>query len=359
MPAPLPHPAALQCRAMRALDQLGSELGFLAKGSRLLGNVIGNRLFLCNWQVTYRCDFRCSTCLFWREDHRAADELNLEQIRVAADTLRPLAPLAISMSGGEPLLREDLPEIARILSRDHFFSIITNGWHVTREKAQALYDAGMGDVHVSLDYATASRHDALRGRPGAFDRAVRALEHFRDTRPDRRHRVHALAMLLEDNLDDIERLVLLAEELGVSVELSLYSDRRGRLPRRSPERPVTEFLRQLKAHHPDSFVPMTDYLSSFDEAVRNHGVPACHAGQTFFNVDERGQVSLCIDSLERPVASLLTDSADTIVDALRDRTRTNPCGQCWTSCRGLGDILAGPTGFARSAQDFYRAIRSR
>jgi MoaA/NifB/PqqE/SkfB family radical SAM enzyme len=340
-----------------AFSQLADEVGFVAKGGRLLANVLAQRLFLCNWQITYRCDFACNTCLFWREKHSAADELTLDQVRAAAEKLKPLAPLAISMSGGEPLLREDLPDICRILSEDHFFSIITNGWHLTRELAEQLYEAGMGDAHVSLDYASASRHDTLRGRPGAFDRALRALEILRDTRPDRRHRVHALALLLEDNLDDIEKLVLLAEEMGVSVEVSLYNNRRGRLPNRAPNRPAAEFLRQLKALHPRSFVPMAGYLEAFDDAVANHGVPACHAGQTFFNVDDRGQVGLCINDLERPVGSLVTDTTETLVERLRERSRTNPCGQCWTSCRGLGDVIAGPAAFARAAGDFYRAIR--
>ncbi|MBI5545621.1 MAG: radical SAM protein [Deltaproteobacteria bacterium] len=341
------------------MTRLTDDLSFLAKGSRLLGNVVSGRPFLVNWQITYRCDFACSSCLFWKEPHSAADELTLEQVRLASEKLKPLAPLAISMSGGEPLLREDLPQIARLLSKDHFFSIITNGWHVTAERAARLYEAGLGDVHVSVDYASAAPHDGQRGRPGAFERALRALEIFRDARPSRRHRVHALALLLEDNLDDIERLVLLAEEMGISVELSLYSDRRGRLPRRTPRRPVAEFLRQLKAHHPSSFVPMAGYLDAFDQAVANHGVPSCGAGRTFFNVDEKGNVGLCINELERPVGNLLTDSTATLVAALQQRHHDNPCGACWTSCRGLGDVISGPAGFARSAADFFRAVRPR
>ena len=340
-----------------ALARISDDLGFFAKGSRLLSNVVAGNLFLCNWQVTYRCDFRCSTCLFWKEEHFADEELTLDQFRVAAQRLKPLAPLAISVSGGEPLLRDDLPDIARLLSADHFFSLITNGWYATEEKARALYAAGLGDVHVSLDYSSAARHDAQRGRAGAFDRALAALQLFRDARPDKRHRVHMLAILLDDNLEDLERLVLLAEEMGVSVEVSLYSPRRGKLPRRDPGRPVAEFLRQLKAHHPDTFVSMGGYLETFDKAIANQGVPSCRAGRTFFNVDDRGGVSLCINDLERPVGSLVTDSTEAIVSALRERGRTNPCGACWTSCRGLGDVIAGPAGFARSATDFYRAVR--
>jgi MoaA/NifB/PqqE/SkfB family radical SAM enzyme len=283
--------------------------------------------------------------------------MTLEQFARAAQVLKPLAPLGVSLSGGEALLREDLPDIIALLAQDHFPSIITNGWHVTAEKAQRLYDAGLGDVHVSLDYASAARHDAQRGQPGSFDRALEALEIFRDARPSRRNRVHVMALLLEDNLDDIEKLVLLAEELGVSVELSLYSHRRGKLPRRDPSRPVAEFLKQLKAHHPSSFVSMGSYLEAFDQAVANHGVPSCQAGRTFFNVDDRGNVALCINDLDRPVGNLLRDDGAKLVAALRDRARSNPCGQCWTSCRGIGDVLNGPAGFARAVPDVYRALR--
>ena len=104
---------------------------------------------------------------------------------------------------------------------------------------------------------------------------------------------------------------------------------------------------------------MRGYLEAFDDAVANHGVPACRAGNTFFNIDDKGNVGLCINDLDRPVGNLLTAPTDLVVQRLAERARANPCGGCWTSCRGLGDVISGPAGLAKSATDFYRAIRAR
>jgi MoaA/NifB/PqqE/SkfB family radical SAM enzyme len=114
---------------------------YLYKSARFMGTCMSSRPFLCNWQITSRCNMHCGICSFWREPHPRTDELSLEGVRQIAENLRPFAPLVISMAGGEPLLRRDLPEIASILAKDHFFTLITNGWYMTKALAERLYDA--------------------------------------------------------------------------------------------------------------------------------------------------------------------------------------------------------------------------
>jgi MoaA/NifB/PqqE/SkfB family radical SAM enzyme len=335
----------------RTLD----EARYLAKGARLLYGFATERPFLCNWQITYRCNFRCEICSFWHDNHSSSEELGIEEVKQIAARLRPVAPLVLSMAGGEPLLRKDLPEIARLLAPDHFFSLITNGWLLTRALAEELYDAGLQDIHVSIDYANPARHDAQRGVKGAFERALAALRALHDLRPDRKHRVHIMAVLLDDNVGELEGLMELAEELGVSFELSLYSHRRGQKPARVPSAPVVEYLRELKRRHP-SFVSFDDYLAGFDRA-RAGELGACRGGSTFFNIDHRGRVSRCIDTNDRPAGSLLEEDLDAILPRLRAMAASDPCAECWTSCRGFADIIAGPRGIARALPDFVQAIR--
>jgi MoaA/NifB/PqqE/SkfB family radical SAM enzyme len=337
------------------LDRLGDEVQTARLGTKLLYGFVRQHPFLCNWQVTYRCNLRCGICSFWRDPPSAADELSTAEVAQVVERLKPYAPLMISMAGGEPLLRKDLPEIARMLGRDHWFTLITNGWFLTRELAERLYDAGLRDIHVSLDYADPERHDRQRGVKGSFDRAVRALQLLHDLRPDRRHRVHVMAVLLDDNVDELERLILLAEELGVSFELSLYSHRRGQKPRRVPTRPVAEYLAELKRRH-ECFVSYEEYLAEFDRA-RDGTTGACRAGRTFFNIDHRGRVARCIDTNDRPVGSLLEAPLDELLGRLRAQHDADPCRDCWTSCRGFADIVAGPGGFARTLPDLFRAAR--
>lgn len=327
----------------------------MLRGARLLGKVVSGQPVLCNWQITYRCDFECAICTFWREEHRRDEELSIDEVRAVARTLRPLAPLLVSLTGGEPLLREDLPDVVRVLAREHYVSLITNGWHLTPALARDLYAAGLGDAHVSIDYADPDRHDGQRGRQGAFERAVRALQTLRDVRPTTWHGVRIMTVVLDDNVDQLEGLLLLAEELSVTLAMSLYSDRLGCKPRRLPADPVVGYLRELKRRHP-GLVSASGYLGRFDEAVRGDLALSCGAGRTFLDIDDRGRAARCIDRNDRPVGDLLREPLDVVLARLRADAAEDPCDRCWTSCRGLADVIAGPGG-VRAMRELVAALR--
>jgi MoaA/NifB/PqqE/SkfB family radical SAM enzyme len=315
--------------------------GYLYKSVRFMGTCMSNRPFLCNWQITSRCNMRCGICAFWRASHARAEELTLDGVRQIADNLRPFAPLVISVAGGEPLLRPDLPEIASMLAKDHFFTLITNGWYLTRPLAERLYEAGTLDIHVSLDYADAEKHDRMRGCKGAFDRAVEALRLLREIRPDRRRRVHMMTVLMEDNVDELEGLLRLAEDLGVTFELSLYSHRRGEKPMRYPREEVASRLLELKRRH-SCFLSPASYLRGFDVATRTSELSPCRGGDRFFNINHRGGVSRCIDTNDDEVGNARTEPLADLLVRLRALQEAERCNQCWTSCRGFADVLKHP-----------------
>jgi MoaA/NifB/PqqE/SkfB family radical SAM enzyme len=259
-----------------------------------------------------------------------------------AENLRPFAPLVISMAGGEPLLRRDLPEIAALLAKDHFFTLITNGWYLTKELAERLYQAGTLDIHVSLDYADPEKHDRMRGRQGAFDRAVAALALLREIRPDRRRRVHMMTVLMDDNVEELDGLLRLAEELDVTFELSLYSHRRGEKPVRYPREDVVARLLSLKRQYP-RFLSPASYLRSFDVATQTGDLSPCRGGDRFFNINHRGGVSRCIDTNNCEVGDARTDPLAGLLSRLQALQESERCNQCWTSCRGFADVLKHPT----------------
>jgi MoaA/NifB/PqqE/SkfB family radical SAM enzyme len=197
---------------------------------------------------------------------------------------------------------------------------------------------------ISIDYATPERHDRQRGRAGAFSRAVAALEHLRETRPDRRHKVRINTVVMDDNLDELAGLALLAEELGVSLSFTLYSDRLGKKTSRLPTTPVSDYLLELKRRHPRHLDSPAAYLARFDRAVAP-GIPGCQGGQTFMNVNPQGQLSRCIDRNDQPLADLLADPAKQVRAVLKSRAHAD-CNACWTACRALGDVSTGRPGLA-------------
>ncbi len=159
---------------------------------------------------------------------------------------------------------------------------------------------------------------------------------------------------MEDNIREIEGLLLIAEELSVSLSVTLYSDHFGRKPDYRPEEPVSDYLLELKRRH-KAFDSAAAYLASFDEAVQR-GVAGCGGGLTFMNINHRGMISRCVDRHDMPVADPLRQSAAGIKDALHESRNREDCARCWTSCRGLADIITGPSGM-KSYPDFIRSGR--
>jgi len=338
------------------LSRALSELDYQKRSLRLALGFISGRFIHCNLQVTYRCNFSCEICDFWKAQHDPAEELKLDDIAVIGRKLGRLGTLIVSLAGGEPLIRPDLPEIANSLRKaGHFPILITNGWFVTGKFGRDLIDAGLQEISVSLDYADPARHDRMRGREGAWQRAVDALDVLNRSRTDRRNRVHMISVLMDDNLADIEPLILLARKLGVTYMVNLYSWNRGSKRRRLPHEKVTAHLLGLKKKYPE-FVTLTSYIERLDEASAAGGIPDCQTGKLLMNIDNRGYVSRCTEMLDRPVGNILTDDIKDIKAGLYMRQEQEECSQCWTSCRGFAESMRMPPRL-RQFREFHNSVK--
>lgn len=325
---------------------------------RYCWSFLRGRLLHVNLQLLYDCNFRCRICDFWTPAFSGRPRLRLEDAEVLSDRLAELGPMIVSVGGGEPLLHEKLTEIVRALARHHFPVMISNGWFVTARNARALFEAGIHEVSISVDYADAARHDAQRGVPGAFEKAIEALSVLRDNRVHPWQRVHMISVVMDDNLEDLEPLIQRCREMDVTFLVTLYSTRRGQGRRRVPAGDVSARLLDLHRRYPE-FVQLRGYLARFSEAFRKDGIGPCHAGRYLCNVDGQGRVSLCIDRLDEPVGNLLTDEPREIERRLLERHRTNTCSSCWTSCRGAVESLRYGEQRFGSLLDYARMIRPR
>lgn len=131
------------------------------------------RLYSVTWAVTNRCGYRCWHCY---NAGRSQADLPIGTMRRIAAEIRERGAVMVTLSGGEPLLRGDLEEIARVFDDRSCLLMDTTGDGLTADRAKALRDAGLFAVGVSLDSADGAEHDRLRGRPGAFETALRALQ---------------------------------------------------------------------------------------------------------------------------------------------------------------------------------------
>lgn len=327
------------------------------KRAHLLYSGLRRRLIHLNMQILYQCNFRCDICDFWKPPFTGMPKLGLEQVRIIAEKLKPLGPQFISVGGGEPLLHEALFDIIRVLAKDNFPVMICNGWYMTPEKARMLFEAGLYEVSISLDYANAAKHDAQRNMPGAFDRALKALTMLNENRVHEDQRVHMISVVMEDNIDEIEPLVKLAKEMGITYLLSFYCNSRGRKEARIMPEEIARRLLDIQKRYPE-FVSLPEYLGRFAEAGdAGHGIGPCYAGKNLYNIDCQGNVTRCIDRLDDQVGNILTDSLEDIVKGLHAQFLRQDCRQCWTSCRGSIEALLYGRRKVANLLAYYRMIK--
>ncbi len=128
------------------------------------------------WNLTRTCNLECMHCYASSKNHEYSSELDTASCLKVLDDLKKADCFSLILSGGEPLLRDDLFEIAKRAKELGFFlTLSTNGTLIDDKKADMIAEAGFDYVGISLDGMDAV-HDEFRGKSGAFEEAVSGLE---------------------------------------------------------------------------------------------------------------------------------------------------------------------------------------
>ena len=130
------------------------------------------------WECTTRCNLHCRHCGSDCKESGGEKDMPAEDFLCAFDTIpadhRP-RPFTVVITGGEPLLRHDLPDIGLALrQRGVGWSIVSNGWLYDEAMHQRLMSAGLGALTISLD-GLEDDHDWMRGREGSHSRTISAI----------------------------------------------------------------------------------------------------------------------------------------------------------------------------------------
>jgi radical SAM protein with 4Fe4S-binding SPASM domain len=139
------------------------------------------------WNLTKRCNLSCSHCYISAGPFETAEsELSTAECRRVIDELVAVNPSPmLILSGGEPLVRDDLAEIASHASgRGATVVVGTNGTTLTEPRVAMLAGAGVSGVAVSVDSLDAGTHDHFRGGAHALERTKEALGRLREHRID-------------------------------------------------------------------------------------------------------------------------------------------------------------------------------
>jgi radical SAM protein with 4Fe4S-binding SPASM domain len=165
-----------------------------------------------SWNVTRKCNLKCSHCYINAAKEELKDELTTEEAKNLMDQISHVSRPLLILSGGEPLLRQDIYELIRYGTGKGFrMGLGSNGSLIDGTVARNLKDAGVKTVSISLDSSIAEKHDEFRGVKGSWQKAINAIKALKQNNI----LVQVNTTVTQQNHSEIDQIMTLTEELGV------------------------------------------------------------------------------------------------------------------------------------------------
>ena len=168
-------------------------------------------LRLVAWEVTRTCNLACIHCRAAAQDHPYENELTTAESFRLLDEIQAFASPIIILTGGEPLLRPDIFEIAAYGTQKGFrMTMAVNGTLLSADNTRRMQEAGIQRISISLDGATAASHDAFRQVAGAYEGALRGVRYAREAGLD----FQINTTITQQNLHELSAIQELTISLG-------------------------------------------------------------------------------------------------------------------------------------------------
>ncbi|MCW4045556.1 MAG: radical SAM protein [Candidatus Bathyarchaeota archaeon] len=165
-----------------------------------------------SWNVTRKCNLKCPHCYINATKNELQGELNTEEAKGLIDQISEVSKPLLILSGGEPMLRNDIFELIRYGAEKGLrMGLGSNGALIDAAAAKKLKDAGIKTVSISLDSNIPVQHDEFRGVAGSWEKAVNAIKALRENGV----LVQVNTTLTQQNHRQIDEIMSLAEQLGV------------------------------------------------------------------------------------------------------------------------------------------------
>lgn len=304
---------------------LSESLRIIARGS---SNWIAHRPIVVSFEVTDSCVCYCRHC-----DHGGPrdDTFNLKpaDYRRYTDVLKPCV---VQVSGGEPLMRDDLSDVVRNIKEASGlpYIILVSTWSLmTEQRYLELRDAGVDQFSVSLDFPD-RRHDEFRCYPGLYDHINAVIPRCASYGYDD---IVLNTCITAANVHEINAAADQAQQWGVNICYSAYS------PRRTGNRELflntagqlqvlREQLTQIEQRRDSSnyIVSAPSTIAATREYFENGGTPGCKAGLRFLVVTADGKLQPC--SMQFRKYELHEQAL-----MVQEFTQHNKCDQCYVAIR--------------------------
>ena len=272
--------------------------------------------------LTYRCTHRCSFCYASagpRGDRPS--EMSTDQVKRVIDCIFDEAHVpTISFTGGEPTLRQDLPElIGYAKAKGMRCNLITNGIRCAKPAyAEALSAVGLDSAQVSLEAADAETHDSITKVPTSFERSVRAVANLRKAKIH----THTNTTICPENADHVLALVdFAADELGseyLSMNMVIRTGAAvtaGEMPKTIEYSEIGDILAPIIERANERGIRLVWYspvpYCIFNPVLAGIGSNSCAAADGLLSIGPTGEVLPC-SSFEAGIGNLLHQSFDEV-----------------------------------------------
>ena len=168
---------------------------------------------LIAWEVTRSCNLACKHCRAEAHLEPYPGELSTVEAKALIDTFPAVGDPIIILTGGEPLLRPDVFELAAY-ARDKGLRCVMapNGTLITKETVTKMKESGISRCSISIDGPEKETHDLFRGVPGAFDAALNGIELLKEQGIE----FQINSTVTKSNLSRFKDIFNLAERLGAA-----------------------------------------------------------------------------------------------------------------------------------------------
>jgi len=303
-------------------------LGFKAKRQKILS---------VDYLLTSRCNLRCSFCL----RPSLSSELSTQKALKVVDESCRLAPPLFHFSGGEPLLRKDLPVLANRASDEGcIVGLSTNGTLFNRSKAEKI--ARVFDrIGISID-GFQQIHDKYRGM-GTFKKAVQAIKWLKSFGAE----VGVYVIIAPWNIEVVPNFIeWLRNEVRVNFVLVQPVHP---YPPPSENRPLHEavlrlsnYLVRLKRTDPNFLVVPMNFIKGIESFFDGKVPKICHAAELYIAIDPLGNLLACPgrsdivlgNILDTPINEILNDKTNT-----SDWFKVETCQGCWLNCTTQASMI--------------------
>jgi radical SAM protein with 4Fe4S-binding SPASM domain len=258
-------------------------------------------LHTANIELTAECNLKCMHC-YGKFGNGHFKELTVAEIEDVAKQLKELQVYEVALSGGEPLLRDDFFDIAKIfVSRGFGTVLMTNGSLVDEHMADSIARAGLQSVGVSLDGVRSDTHDPFRGVRGSFQKTMKGIELLND----RGIRLKLFTVLNRLNSGEMKALLQLYRRLEATYSVSRTLTRGRPRENRHLLFSVKEFPRAYEKFLAAEEVVFGGVASRIKEGGREELAqrplaerPRCHAAIHTLNIRPDGTITPCASLTE-------------------------------------------------------------